>query len=451
MQVPVSPPNAAEILTRLLEENSEQAFNLFTSSTIVDEKGRYLHWDKMRFLDPPEGMSNELWWTGTKWARRSTYKRLPFRDKNNVDFKFVVLDAFQRELHWLDQHAAGTPTASHPIINVHMKNTYLISSLQEEAITSSQLEGASTTRDVAKQMLREQRQPRDRSEMMIFNNYKAMNFVKRNVGERLTVKMINEIHRILTAGTLDDPDKAGRFRSSSDNIQVVSDDREILYTPPEAQELEMWVTQLCQFANHFDEFFIHPVIKATILHFMLSYIHPYVDGNGRTARALFYWSLLRDGYWLIEFISISRILKAAPAKYGRAFLYAETDDNDLTYFIVHQLDVIRRSISELQDYIQKRVRGLEYVEKHLRDSKLSMELNHRQLALLRHGMNHPGYVYTIQQHKNTHGVAYDTARKDLIELSDGYGYMMKVKRGKAFIFVAPSDLQQRLLDSAGTT
>ncbi len=176
-------------------------------------------------------------------------------------------------------------------------------------------------------------------------------------------------------------------------------------------------------------------------------LNPYVDGNGRTARALFYWSMLRNGYWLSEFVSISRILRAAPTKYGRAFLYAETDENDLTYFIVHQLDVIRRSISDLQRHIQSRVKGLEYVERQLRNSDLASELNHRQLTLLRHAMNHPGYIYTVKQHGNTHGVAYDTARKDLAELSENYGLIMKVKQGKKYLFVAPSDLQNRLLET----
>ena len=87
----------------------------------------------------------------------------------------------------------------------------------------------------------------------------------------------------------------------------------------------------------------HHHIRAIILHFWLAYGHPFVDGNGRTARALFYWAMLHEGYWLFEFISISNILRKAPAQYGLSFLYSETDDNDLTYFIVAQTKVIRRA------------------------------------------------------------------------------------------------------------
>ena len=91
---------------------------------------------------------------------------------------------------------------------------------------------------------------------------------------------------------------------------------------------------MCDFANSkTPEGFVHPVLRSIILHFWLAYDHPFVDGNGRVARALFYWSMLRHGYWLFEFVSISQIILKAPVKYGRAFLYTETDDNDLTYFI----------------------------------------------------------------------------------------------------------------------
>lgn len=84
---------------------------------------------------------------------------------------------------------------------------------------------------------------------------------------------------------------------------------------------------------------------------MIGYDHPFVEGNGRTARALFYWSLARSGYWLMEYISISRLLKQAPAQYGSAYMYSETDENDTTYFILHQISIIERAIDALYEYL----------------------------------------------------------------------------------------------------
>lgn len=96
---------------------------------------------------------------------------------------------------------------------------------------------------------------------------------------------------------------------------------------------------------------MHPVIIAIVLHSWLAYDHPFVDGNGRTARAPFYWSMLSQGFWLVEFLSISSILRKAPATSSRSFLHAETDENDLTYFILYHLKVIRRAIDELRAYM----------------------------------------------------------------------------------------------------
>ena len=64
--------------------------------------------------------------------------------------------------------------------------------------------------------------------------------------------------------------------------------------------------------------FIHPVIKAIIIHFVISFLHPFVDGNGRTVRSFFYWYMLKKGYALTEFLSISRIIYANKVKYEKA-------------------------------------------------------------------------------------------------------------------------------------
>ena len=158
---------------------------------------------------------------------------------------------------------------------------------------------------------------------------------------------------------------------------------------------------MCEFANGaIPHFFIHPVIRSILLHFWIGYDHPFVDGNGRTARVLFYWSMLRHKYWLFEFISISDILRRAPARYYRAFLYSENDDNDATYFIVHQAEVIRRAIENLHAYIDRKTGELRDSEKLLRGWE---HLNHRQVALLAHALRHPGTFYSVEGHMRSHG------------------------------------------------
>jgi len=221
-----------------------------------------------------------------------------------------------------------------------------------------------------------------------------------------------------------------------------------LHTPPNADELPERLEMLCAFANgDLDETFVHPVIKAIILHFMLGYDHPFVDGNGRTARALFYWSMSNANYWLMEFISISRIIKKAPAQYGKAYLYTETDENDLTYFIIHQIEVIEKAIKDLQVYLEDKMKGVEYAEELLENnSKLKGKLNFRQLALIRHAIKHPRFIYKINEHQNSHGISYETARSDLLQLSDKLKLLKKLKSGRSIVFVAPSDLEEKIRD-----
>ena len=132
---------------------------------------------------------------------------------------------------------------------------------------------------------------------------------------------------------------------------------------------------------------------------MIGYDHPFVDGNGRTARALFYWIMAREGYWLMEYISISRVIKMAPAQYMYAYLHTETDSNDVTYFIIHQLEVIKKAIRDLHSYLAHKTGEYRRAARLLENSKLSGALNHRQLGLLKNALDNPGQEYTIKSHK----------------------------------------------------
>ena len=303
------------------------------------------------------------------------------------------------------------------MVNPDERGRFIVNSLIEEAITSSQLEGAATTRRVAKDMLRSGRPPRDDSERMIVNNYRGMEFLRANADEDLSVPMLLELQEILTEGTLD-PTAVGRFRSPSDDVHVVDQrDGTVVHVPPPAGELDARMARLVGFANaRVQEPFIHPVVKAILLHFMVGYDHPFVDGNGRTARALFYWSMARSGYWLTEFLSISTIIRKSPAQYVRAYVYSETDDNDVTYFLVYNLRVITQAIRALHVYLARKASESRALEAMLKGSDFARLLNHRQLALTTHLLKHPDTAYTIESHRRSHNVTYETARTDLIGL-----------------------------------
>jgi Fic family protein len=353
----------------------------------------------------------------------------------------VLADPIPAQLHYIDLHSGGSVALPDQVLNPDVRDRYIVSSLMEEAITSSQLEGAAVTRDVAKEMIRTGRSPRDTGERMILNNFRTMQRIRELRTEELTPALVFELHRIVTEGTLENPDDAGRFRRVDQRIDVGDDFGQVFHVPPPAEELGKRLEAMCAFANaRTPKEFVHPLLRAIILHFWLAYDHPFVDGNGRTARALFYWDMLHHHYWMFEFISISEVIRRAPAKYGRAFLYTETDDNDLTYFILYHLEVVRRAIENLWSYVQRKTRELQNLESELRATAL---LNHRQQSLVSHALRHPQHRYTIESHQTSHGVVYETARTDLLDLADR-GLLQKEKIRNRWHFRPVPDIEEVL-------
>lgn len=315
----------------------------------------------------------------------------------------------------------------------------------EEAIHSSLYEGAVSTREIAKDMLREQRAPINPYERMIVNNHKAMLRLRELARQPLTVDAVLNLHAILVDGTLKHPDQAGRIQNPADERIVVCDQKSqsAVHTPPAAEELPERLERLVAFANGDDiegDRYTHPVLRSILLHFQLAFDHPFADGNGRTARALFYWSMLRHGYWLAEFISISRLIYQRPDHYRRAFLFVESDPQDATYFVRQQLELIRGAIDELHGYVDRKRRELDTMRSLVRRRD---DLNNRQLVLLDHALRHPDAVYTHESHANSHRISIMAARNDLQSLV-ATKLLSQGKRGKKFVYRPVPKLEAKL-------
>lgn len=437
VKTPSPPPSFSKLSEALAPQRLVEIMDRVPEPTV---RGRYPHWDKLRFLTPPTGLTCPEWWFGLK-LRRAGSKPVPLTDKSGVHFSFNLVDPLPEFIHYVDSLARGIIQQSDPVTNPETRDSCVVRSLIEESITSSQLEGASTTRAVAKKMIREGRAPRDRSERMIFNNYRTMRHILEIQNQDISPDLICEIHRMVTDGTVDDPRAAGRFRRPDENVVVGDAYGEVFHVPPPGGELPTRVDLMCKFANsQTPDGFIHPVVRSMILHFWLAYDHPFVDGNGRTARALLYWSMLKHGYSFFEYITISKIINTGPAKYGEAFLYSETDGNDLTYFLLYHADVIRRSIDELHRYLDRHSKELADAERVVRGFT---SLNDRQRDLISHALRHPGQTYTIRAHRRSHNVVYETARTDLMDLVERK-LMEKRKVGKGWVFAPSSNLTQKL-------
>ena len=432
----VSPPKlpAIEELVKLVTEKLQSG----VMPSAVDEKRRYLHWDKVRHLKTPEKFDSiEQYWYFLKFSRIGQQKLLPFTE----EFFYILTDDIQKNIHEIDSQMHGSIEAKSIGKD---KDKYIIRSLMDEAISSSQLEGAATTRKVARDMLRHNKEPENYSQRMIYNNYQAINFIDTHKHDDLTPELILELHKIVTDNTIDNPDDEGKFRRDDDINVVDNRTGNVLHSPPEHQSLPDRMKVLCDFANNdMPNSFVHPIVKAIIVHFSLAYDHPFVDGNGRTARALFYWVVLKNNYWLFQYITLSTYIKKAPRQYGESFLMVESDGFDLTYFINSQLKFINQAIKGLFDYVDKKQNeqsnALDLLSAYLADGKL----NSRQAMIIQHAIKHLGAVYTIEGHKISQNIGYATAKLDLEGLAK-LGLLQRSKRGRAFIFIAPNDLEQRI-------
>ncbi|MDP8213060.1 MAG: Fic family protein [Candidatus Zapsychrus exili] len=443
MKIPEKAPDWINFLTDKSNDITSFINNSDFRDLLQKANSEYVYWDRFKYYDIPEGIDQKIAWGALKFNRYTQYKKCAVKDKKNEQFVYLLQNTILRDLHFIDKNAGGKILVDDVNVGLDTEK-YLVSSLMEEAIASSQLEGAATTRKKAKEMLREGRKPRGKAEKMVINNYIAIKKVKEYLDQDLSISMIKDMQILITKDTLEKDQAPGEFRDEKEEYVVKDDQGILLFVPPNYIEIEDRLKELCAFVNKEDsedsEDFIHPVIKAIILHFWLAYIHPFPDGNGRTARTLFYWYILKKGYWMFENLTISRIILKAPAQYARAYLYSEMDDNDLTYFIVFNLKVIKLAMESLNNYIVKQ-------QKEYRKTKSFLSrypgLSFRQQDILNHALQHPDISYSIQYYKNRYNCAYETARSDLLDLHLK-GLFEKIHKKKSYHFVPVGNIDVKL-------
>jgi Fic family protein len=389
---------------------------------VVDKvNADYEYWDKAKYKKLPEGFTPQMLWANVKASRLRSM--IPVWNKYSINL--CVTSQMQRLCHEFDMkfgsfwEVEGDTQSSE-------KKYYLSSSLMEEAIYSSKMEGASTTRIVAKDMLRKKKSPQNKSQQMIVNNYNTIQYIVEHKDEPLTEELLLTIHRLMTEKTLDNPEDAGRFRTNDKVVVADMVEGDIIYTPPSFQEIPEFVESLCDFFNNDNpRTFIHPIIRGIIVHFMLAFMHPFVDGNGRTARALFYWYMLKEGYKLTEYMSISRVIAKSKSNYEKAFRYVENDGNDMGYFVAYNLEALEISFQQLRDYIQRKQR-----EKSAASSfMMAGNINQRQALVLQRLKEEPETILTVKDVQEQFSVSSMTARKDLSDLVK-QGYMTEIALNK---------------------
>lgn len=366
------------------------------------------YWDTIKYKRCPEGCTPQQLWTYVKAARVKSMMSV----WGKYGISLTLTNQMQRMCHEIDMNWGGS-WGTDSIIGDENKEQYLVGSLMEEAIYSSQMEGAATTRKVAKEMLRKKMTPKDKSQQMIANNYQTIQFIVSHKDALLTPELLLQIHQLMTEHTMQDPQEAGCFRSNNDVVVENGITHETVHTPPTFEEIPNFVEDLCRFFNEQDApQFIHPIIRGIIIHFMVAYVHPFADGNGRTARALFYWYMLKQGYWLTEYLSISRVIAKSKKSYEKAFLYTESDGMEMGYFVAYNMRVLQQSFKQLQDYIKRKQE-----EKRAANSFLRIgNINTRQAQIIKMFADDSNLVVTIADLQARFLVSPTTAKADVVGL-----------------------------------
>ncbi|MBY0312942.1 MAG: Fic family protein [Phycisphaerales bacterium] len=418
--------------------------------------GDYRPWYKVRPIARDLNLPPEEAWAIVKSSRLLGLQQLELAQAGGEPFYLCMGPHALKPLHRIDRETGGGgASALNPdggeLGDDAVRTKLRIRTLMDEAYESSRIEGASTTRSDAIQLLREQREPKTIAERMVVNNYLAMQRIKTWLDKPLSMEMLIELQTLLTRDTLDKTDQVGRLRRSDEPIRVVDvrTNRDI-HVPPNADALPERLDRLFRFANTRHDRgaqFIHPVVKACILHFMIGYEHPFADGNGRTARAVFYWFALRHGYSIFEYTAISELIRKGFARYPQAYVDSELDEGDLTYFVLYKLDIIEQALQRLAEHIKNETTKIKRSEDFLR---LSKDLNLRQRLLLEHALRHPHAHYTVKSHMNSNGITANTSRADLNDLVRRR-FMTTLKREKEVLYLLAPGFDAKLQSKLNRT
>lgn len=436
MKFKLAKPKLEEIksdqIAKLFKSKNKKKILSFVKKYIEND---YVYWDKFKHKEPsPKGISKEELWILIKIFRESQSVKSVVINKKKIPFTWVKLDYFEEFFHELDMSTGGELFVEKSSVQKANKQKLITRGIMEEAIASSQLEGAATSRKAAKKMLREGRKTQNESEQMIVNNYNSMKAIEEDYKDReMDMDLILELHSLITKDAKDSDSKPPRLRKKGDPVYVTNKATGAIYHEgPDIQFVKEELKKFIKFANNGlgHETFVHPVIKAIILHFWMGYLHPFTDGNGRLARLIFYWYLIKEGYWAFVYLPISKAIKKSPKQYAMAYIYSEQDENDMTYFIDYNIKKIKLAIIEFKEYLTKQAKENKKMKK---KSETAHSLNARQVQLLQFLHGDPDERTNLTIHTNINQIAKMTASKDLKDLVKK-GFLKREKQGRSVYY-----------------
>lgn len=342
-------------------------------------------------------------WPELQKARKAKSEALPLLSINGDSFWWVLTNSISSQTDEVISLARREIVFNSPEYEEAFREAVL-----DEAVYSSVIEGAFTTKQEAREFIHEGRSPKNKSEQMVKNNYEALTYVLEHIDEPITEQTIFDIYALVTKDTLESDVPTNAYRS--EKVFVQSSRGEIVHTAPQAEKVPGMMASLLDFIEKSE---LAPLIKACAAHFYFVYVHPFVDGNGRTARALSYMMLLQAGYDFFRYFSISGVIAEERAKYYKAIKDVEDDDFDMTYFIDYYTGMLARAVKAMEERLVNKVVLAQTLEK-LKAAGMSTRVVEGAEWLL----TSPNQSVTIKAWQKKFNVVLETARQDLFKLED---------------------------------
>ena len=364
----------------------------------------------------PVSVSIQQFWPELEKERRKRSQELPLLTQDGKPFWFVLTGNIEKQCDAIAELARRDIAFTGPEFDALFQDAVV-----DEAVYSSVIEGAFTSREQAVDFIRQNKQPRNKSEQMVKNNYDALTYVLEHLEDEISEETILQIAKIVTRSAAE-----VQVTGYRDGAVYVTGREGVVYTPPQADAVPEMMRALVEFIQKSE---LHPLLKACIAHFYFVYVHPFGDGNGRTARALSYMMLLQAGYDFFRYFSISGIVAEERGKYYRSMRNVEDSDGDMTYFIDVYSGMLARTVEQMEHHLKYHV----LAGQKLKELEQNGTLNERQLKGAKWLLESSGSSVTVETWRKKYKVVTETARRDLLALCDA-GLLSRELDGRKAVF-----------------
>jgi len=245
-------------------------------------------------------------------------------------------------------------------------------------------------------------------ERELLNYKKAMDFISKYLGKDDPVSegIVRELHKILVKGVRGENADPGNYRKIQ-NYVVNSRTREVVYTPPVPLDVSHLMREFAEWINKAED--VSPVLVAGIAQFQFVHIHPFIDGNGRTARLLSTLILYKTGYDFKRLFTISEYYDKDRPAYYQAIQTVRKNNMNMTTWLEYFVDGLRSQMTEIQ------AKGEQLIKQDSQLQKIKkIGLNKRQEKAVKHLIIKG--TLSVNEYQSVASCIRRTAQRDLEEL-----------------------------------